>query len=124
MKLEDIKSPQDIKNLSIAELTKLSADLRQAFLKRASLHYGHVGPNLGVVELTVGFHYVFNSPIDKLVFDVSHQSYIHKMLTGRMQAYLDPAHFDDVSGYTNPDESEHDFFNIGHTSTSISLASV
>ncbi len=123
MKLEDIKSPQDIKNLSIAELTKLSADLRQAFLKRASLHYGHVGPNLGVVELTVGFHYVFNSPIDKLVFDVSHQSYIHKMLTGRMQAYLDPAHFDDVSGYTNPDESEHDFFNIGHTSTSISLAS-
>lgn len=76
-----------------------------------------------MVEMTVAMHYVFNSPVDKFTFDVSHQSYVHKMLTGRAQAFLDPAHYDDVSGYTNPKESEHDLFTVGHTSTSLSLAS-
>ena len=97
--------------------------MRKALLERASVHGGHVGPDLGFVEAAVALHTVFDSPKDKIVFDVSHQSYPHKMLTGRQQAYTDPAHYDDVSGYTNPDESEHDFFNIGHTSTSIPLAS-
>ena len=97
--------------------------MRKALLERASVHMGHVGPDLGIVEATVALHTVFDSPKDKIVYDVSHQSYPHKMLTGRMQAYTDPAHYNDVSGYTNPDESEHDFFNVGHTSTSISLAS-
>lgn len=84
---------------------------------------GHNGPNLGVVEMTVALHYVFNSPVDKFIFDVSHQSYVHKMLTGRQQAFTDPVHYDDVSGYTNPRESEHDLFTVGHTSTSLALAS-
>lgn len=91
-------------------------------MNKISQHGGHNGPNLGVVEMTVALHRVFNSPVDKLVFDISHQTYIHKMLTGRAQAFLDPAHFDDVSGYTNPKESEHDLFTVGHTSTSLALA--
>ncbi|MCJ0586854.1 1-deoxy-D-xylulose-5-phosphate synthase, partial [Enterococcus cecorum] len=93
-----------------------------ALLNKISQHGGHNGPNLGVVEMTVALHRVFNSPVDKLVFDISHQTYIHKMLTGRVQAFLDPTHFDDVSGYTNPKESEHDLFTVGHTSTSLALA--
>ena len=91
-------------------------------MNKISQHGGHNGPNLGVVEMTVALHRVFNSPVDKLVFDISHQTYIHKMLTGRAQAFLDPAHFDDVSGYTNPKEGEHDLFTVGHTSTSLALA--
>lgn len=91
-------------------------------MNKISQHGGHNGPNLGVVEMTVALHRVFNSPVDKLVFDISHQTYIHKMLTGRAQAFLDPTHFDDVSGYTNPKESEHDLFTVGHTSTSLTLA--
>lgn len=91
-------------------------------MNKISQHGGHNGPNLGVVEMTVALHRVFNSPVDKLVFDISHQTYIHKMLTGRAQAFLDPAHFDDVSGYTNPKESEHDLFTVGHTSTLLALA--
>ncbi|MFS6554878.1 1-deoxy-D-xylulose-5-phosphate synthase N-terminal domain-containing protein, partial [Parabacteroides distasonis] len=90
---------------------------------RGSIHGGHFGPNLGMVEATIALHYVFNSPEDKLVFDVSHQSYPHKMLTGRAFAYTDPERYDEVSGYSEPTESEHDHFVIGHTSTSVSLAS-
>ena len=96
--------------------------MRETLLTKVSNHGGHIGPNLGVIEMTVALHYVFNSPKDKIVFDVSHQSYPHKMLTGRKDAFLDPEKYEDVSGYSNPDESVHDFFKIGHTSTSVSLA--
>lgn len=123
MILNQINSPQDVKSLSKEELVQLAAEARQALLEKTSHHGGHNGPNFGMVEMTIALHYVFNSPVDKLIFDVSHQSYIHKMLTGRAQAFLDPVHYDDVSGYTNPKESEHDLFTIGHTSTSLALAS-
>ncbi len=122
MELEQIKSAADIRKLSLSELTDLCDKLRQAFLVKISAHGGHVGPNLGLVEATVALHYVFNTPEDKIVFDVSHQTYIHKMLTGRIMAFLDPKKYDDVSGYTNPSESPYDLFTIGHTSTSVSLA--
>lgn len=120
--LDKINSPQDLKSLSIDEMKALAQDIRDALMNRLSKHGGHFGPNFGMVEATIAMHYVFNSPVDKIVFDVSHQCYPHKMLTGRKLAYMDEAHFDDVSGYTNPEESEHDFFNVGHTSTSVSLA--
>ncbi|MDR7662844.1 1-deoxy-D-xylulose-5-phosphate synthase N-terminal domain-containing protein [Limosilactobacillus fermentum] len=94
-------------------------EARAALLQKLGVHGGHNGPNLGVVEMTVALHAVFDSPTDKIIYDVSHQSYVHKMLTGRAQAFLDPAHYDDVSGYTNPKESDDDFFSIGHTSTSL-----
>lgn len=123
MILETIQSPADLKPLSRADLHTLADEARQALLEKTSHHGGHNGPNFGMVEMTVALHYVFNSPVDKFIFDVSHQSYIHKMLTGRAQAFLDPDHYDDVSGYTNPKESEHDLFTIGHTSTSLALAS-
>ncbi|KXT70905.1 1-deoxy-D-xylulose-5-phosphate synthase [Streptococcus cristatus] len=121
--LENIQSPSDLKRLSKEELDQVVEEARQALLEKTSQHGGHNGPNFGVVEMTVALHYVFNSPIDKFIFDVSHQSYVHKMLTGRAQAFLDPDHYDDVSGYTNPKESDHDLFTVGHTSTSLSLAS-
>lgn len=120
--LARIDQPADLKQLSLPELTQLATELRQVLLNKVSHTGGHVGPNLGVVELTIAFHTIFNSPVDKVVWDVSHQSYTHKILTGRKQAWLDPAHYDDVSGYTAPEESPHDYFNIGHTSTSIALA--
>lgn len=120
--LKQIDSPQDLKKISMDELKMLAQDIRDALMNRLSKHGGHFGPNFGMVEATIAMHYVFHSPVDKFVFDVSHQTYPHKMLTGRKLAYMEEAHFDDVSGYTNPEESEHDFFNIGHTSTSVSLA--
>ena len=122
MILEKINDAKDLKQLNRAQLHTLVDEARTALLNKISQHGGHNGPNLGVVEMTVTLHRVFNSPVDKLVFDISHQTYIHKMLTGRAQAFLDPAHFDDVSGYTNPKESEHDLFTVGHTSTSLALA--
>ena len=120
--LEMIQSPTDLKQLTPEELQTVVEEARQALLTKISQHGGHNGPNLGVVELTVALHTVFDSPTDKLIFDVSHQSYVHKMLTGRSQAFTDATHFDDVSGYTNPQESDHDLFTVGHTSTSLSLA--
>lgn len=122
MVLENINSPEDVKKLSLEELNLLSGEMREALLHRLSNHGGHFGPNFGMVEATIALHYVFNSPEDKMVFDVSHQSYPHKMLTGRKEAYLDPEKYDDVSGYSEPSESAHDHFVIGHTSTSVSLA--
>lgn len=122
MILETITGPSDLNNLSLEQLNTLSGELRTALLHKLSKKGGHNGPNLGVVELTIALHRVFNSPVDKLVFDISHQTYIHKMLTGRYQAFTDEAHFEDITGYTDPGESEHDHFIIGHTSTSISLA--
>ena len=122
MYLEHISGPADVKKLSLTEMTALCSEIRTALIEKLSRHGGHCGPNFGFVEATVALHYVFDSPKDKMVFDVSHQTYPHKMLTGRAEAFLDPAHYDDVSGYSNPHESEHDHFTIGHTSTSVSLA--
>ena len=122
MYIEKIDSPKDVKRLSVGQLNGLAGEIRQALLAKLSAHGGHIGPNLGRVEAAIALHYVFDSPKDKMVYDVSHQSYVHKMLTGRNAAFLDPARYDEVSGYTNPLESEHDFFTVGHTSTSVSLA--
>ena len=122
MYIEKINGPADVKRLSAGELETLSGEVRSVLLKKLSEHGGHVGPNLGMVEATVALHYVFNSPIDKIVYDVSHQSYAHKMLTGRKASFMNVDEYDEVSGYSEPSESEHDFFVIGHTSTSVSLA--
>ena len=122
MYLESINGPEDIKKLNLEELKVLADETRAALINKISNAGGHNGPNLGMVEVTVALHYVFNSPKDKFIFDVSHQCYPHKILTGRKEAFVDEKHFNDVTGYTNPLESEHDIFTIGHTSTSISLA--
>ena len=123
MYLETITSPADIKGYGAAERKALAEEMRGALLKRASVHGGHFGPDFGIIETIIALHTVFDSPTDKIVYDVSHQCYPHKMLTGRVEAYIDEGKYDEVSGYTNPEESPHDFFNVGHTSTSISLAS-
>ena len=120
--LNGINGPSDVKKLNIEQLNILKDEIREALFNRLTKIGGHFGPNFGVVEMTIALHYVFNSPIDKFVFDVSHQSYTHKILTGRKNGYIIDECFKEDSGYTNPDESEHDFFNVGHTSTSISLA--
>lgn len=124
MLLEKIQSPKDVKVLSMPQLHELAQEIRDGILNRDSNIGGHVGPNLGIVETTIAMHYVFNCPEDKFVFDVSHQSYPHKMLTGRAFGYYDNNRFQEISGYSNPAESpEYDQFELGHTSTSISLAS-
>ena len=120
--LKSINSPEDVKKLKLEELKVLANDIRDGLFNRLTKIGGHFGPNFGIVETEIAMHYVFNSPEDKFIFDVSHQSYPHKMLTGRKAGYIDDTHFKEDSGYTNPEESEHDFFNVGHTSTSISLA--
>lgn len=120
--LKDINSPDDVKKLNMEELKVLANDIRDGLFNRLTKIGGHFGPNFGIVETEIAMHYVFNSPEDKFIFDVSHQSYPHKMLTGRKAGYIDDTHFKEDSGYTNPEESKHDFFNLGHTSTSISLA--
>ena len=122
MYLERINEPKDVKKLNTTQLKVLANEVRQALLEKLSQHGGHFGPNLGMVEAIISLHAVFDSPKDKIVFDVSHQSYVHKMLTGRKNAFLFPEHYDDITGYTTPKESVHDCFTIGHTSTSISLA--
>ncbi|EME8064452.1 1-deoxy-D-xylulose-5-phosphate synthase [Enterococcus faecium] len=119
--LDTINSPTDVKKLSVEEMKQLAEEMRQKILQKDSDVGGHVGPNLGVVELTIAFHYVFDSPKDKIVWDVSHQSYGHKLLTGRKNGF-EKGHYHEVSGYSNQHESEHDHFTVGHTSTSISLA--
>ena len=122
MYLEKINDPEDVKKLDATGRQGLVDEIRAALLSRASKHGGHFGPNFGMVEATVALHTVFDSPHDHIVYDVSHQTYPHKMLTGRKEAFTDPEHYDDVSPYTDPDETPHDLFKIGHTSTSISLA--
>lgn len=119
--LDRINSPADIKVLSPEEMNRLSGEIREAILNRVNTIGGHLGPDLGIVETTIALHYVFNSPADKIVFDVSHQIYPHKIITGRKDGFLNPAHTT-ISGYSNPSESEHDNFIIGHTSTAASLA--
>ena len=113
--LNKINEPKDLKGLSKEELEKLSKEIREILLKKLSIHGGHFGPNFGMVEAIIAMHYVFESPKDKFVFDVSHQSYPHKILTGRKDAFIYEEKYDDVTGYTNPNESEHDLFNVGHT---------
>lgn len=120
--LSRINGPEDVKKLSLGELETLSEEIREALFNRLTKIGGHFAPNFGIVEAEIAMHYVFSSPKDKFVFDVSHQSYTHKILTGRKAGYIDDARFSEDSGYTNPAESEHDLFNVGHTSTSISLA--
>ena len=120
--LDSIHSPADVHALSDRQLDDLCGEIRKTLLSYGHLHGGHIGSNLGVVELTVAMHHVFDSPHDRFVFDVSHQSYVHKMLTGRARAYTDESRFGEVTGFTNPAESEHDSFVLGHTGTSISLA--
>lgn len=122
MYIEKITKPSDVKKLKSNELNVLAEEIRTALLKKISRHGGHFGPNFGIVEATIALHYVFDSPKDKIVFDVSHQTYTHKMLTGRKDAFLYEEHYDDVTGFSNPHESEHDHFTIGHTSTAVSLA--
>ncbi len=120
--LENINCPSDVKKLSLEQLNVLSDEIRKGILNRVDKVGGHLGPDLGIVEATIALHYVFNSPVDKLVFDVSHQCYPHKMLTGRKEGFLNPTEHPEISGYSNQNESEHDHFMIGHTSTSVSLA--
>lgn len=120
--LDKVNTPDDVKKLSMAQMKDLSQDIRYAIMKRSNTIGGHLGPDLGIIEATIALHYVFNSPEDKIVFDVSHQCYPHKMLTGRKYGFLNPEKYSAVSGYTNPEESSHDFFNVGHTSTGVSLA--
>lgn len=121
MLLTQTTTPEDVKALNRAELPQLCGEIRHAILESSAAVGGHVAPNLGVVELTVALHRVFNSPTDKIVFDVSHQTYAHKALTGRAYTYIDPERYGEASGFANPDESEHDLFAMGHTSTSVSL---
>ena len=122
MYIEKINSPEDLKKLNMDECEILAEEIRKALLKKASLQGGHLASNLGVVELTMGIHYVFDVPKDKVIFDVSHQCYTHKILTGRNHAFIDPDQYKSVNGYTNPKESEYDCFRVGHTATSLSLA--
>lgn len=120
--LSTINSPEDVKKLSVSEMKLLAEDIREGILNRVNLVGGHLGPGLGIAEAVIALHYVFNSPVDKFVFDVSHQCYPHKMLTGRKEGFISPLEHGEISGYFNPNESPHDTFAIGHTSTSISLA--
>ncbi len=123
MILEKVNTPNDLKNLSLSDLNVLADEIRTVLIKKINATGGHVGPNLGFIEATIALHTVFDSPKDKIVFDVSHQCYTHKMLTGRKKYFTDSALYEDISGFTAPKESEHDYFQIGHTSTGISLAS-
>jgi len=122
MLLDSINNPSDIKGLNITELNLLAEEIRSVMLEKMSLCGGHFGPNFGFVEATIALHYIFDSPKDKFLFDVSHQCYIHKILTGRRVAFTNPEQYNTINGFTNPDESEHDFFKVGHSATSISLA--
>lgn len=120
--LKNINSPKDLKELNKEQLYTLAEEVRKAVINKVSQTGGHFGPNLGMVEATIALHYVFNSPVDKIVYDVSHQSYPHKILTGRKHGFIEKDKFDYITGYTSHVESEHDFFIVGHTSTSVSLA--
>lgn len=120
--LNKISGPKDLKKLSISEMEELAKEIRTLILEKDAAEGGHLGPDLGIVEATIAYHYVFDAPKDKIVWDVSHQTYPHKMLTGRALAWLDPDHYEDVTPYSNPDESPYDYYAVGHTSTSIALA--
>lgn len=120
--IDKVNTPEDVKKLNVSEMNKLAEEIRYYILKKVNTTGGHLGPNLGMVEATIALHYVFNSPVDKIVFDVSHQCYPHKFLTGRKEGFTNPDKYYTYTGYTAPEESEHDWFKIGHTATSVSLA--
>ena len=122
MILDKVGMPSDLKSLSVSEMKELAGEMRELIIKKVNTIGGHMAPNLGIVEATIALHYVFNSPIDKFIFDVSHQCYPHKILTGRKEGFLEENKYLKYTGYTAPQESEHDLFTIGHTSTSVSLA--
>lgn len=122
MILDKVNYPMDLKSLSVDEMNELASEIREAIITKVNTIGGHFGPNLGIVETTIAMHYVFNAPVDKFVFDVSHQCYPHKMLTGRKEGFLNSDKYTYYTGYTAPEESEYDLFKIGHTSTSVSLA--
>ena len=122
MVLEKINSPRDLKELNVKEMETLASEMREAIIKKVNTIGGHMGPNLGIVEATIALHYVFNSPIDKIIYDVAHQCYPHKILTGRKDGFTDPDKYLKYTGFTAPEESAHDIFKVGHTSTAISLA--
>ncbi len=122
MILDKVNMPKDLKKLSIAEMKELASEMRKLIINKVNAIGGHLAPNLGIVETTIALHYVFNSPVDKFVFDVSHQCYPHKILTGRKDGFINPDNYLKYTGYTAPSESEHDLFTVGHTSTSVSLA--
>ena len=122
MVLEKVNYPMDLRSLNIDEMNTLASEIREAIIKKVDTIGGHFGPNLGIVETTIAMHYVFNAPVDKFVFDVSHQCYTHKILTGRKEGFLNPDKYMYYTGYTAPEESEYDMFKVGHTSTSVSLA--
>ena len=123
MILDKINSPKDLKTLSLDEMNGLAGEIRELIIKKVNTTGGHFGPNLGIVEATIAMHYVFNAPTDKFVFDVSHQCYPHKILTGRKEGFTNPEKYHTYTGYTAPEEGEYDLFKVGHTSTSVSLAS-
>lgn len=122
MILDKINTPEDLKKLSVNEMNFLADEMRELIIKKVNTIGGHMGPNLGIIETTIAMHYVFNSPEDKFVFDVSHQCYPHKILTGRKEGFTNPDNYLKYTGYTAPEESEHDLFKVGHTSTAASLA--
>ena len=122
MILDKINTPNDLKDLTIDEMNTLADEMRELIIKKVNTTGGHMGPNLGIIEATIAMHYVFNSPVDKIVFDVSHQCYPHKILTGRKEGFTNPQEYLKYTGYTAPEESAHDIFKVGHTSTSVSLA--
>lgn len=122
MILDKVNLPCDLKCLSIDEMNLLAGEMRELIIKKVNAIGGHMAPNLGIVETTIAMHYVFNSPVDKFIFDVSHQCYPHKILTGRKDGFTVPENYLKYTGYTAPEESLHDLFKIGHTSTSVSLA--
>ena len=122
MILDKVNTPDDLKKLSIQEMNFLADEMRELIIKKVNTTGGHMGPNLGIIETTIAMHYVFNSPVDKFVFDVSHQCYPHKILTGRKEGFTNPENYLKYTGYTAPEESAHDLFKVGHTSTATSLA--
>ena len=120
MVLDKINSPNDLKNIEISEMKALAQEMREVIVKKVNTIGGHMAPNLGILEATIALHYVFESPKDKIIYDVSHQCYPHKILTGRKDGFTNPENYLKYTGYTAPEECEHDLFKIGHTSTSIS----
>ena len=122
MILDRINEPKDLKTLTVAEMKDLASEIREAIINKVNTIGGHMGPNLGIVETTIAMHYVFDSPVDKIVYDVAHQCYPHKILTGRKDGFLDKNQYLKYTGFTAPEESAHDLFKVGHTSTAVSLA--
>lgn len=120
--LENINSPEDIKKLDVPELEQLCSEVRSYMIECCSVNPGHLGSSLGAVELIVGLHKVYDTPKDKIIFDVGHQAYAHKILTGRRDAFRSNRRKDGISGFPRMDESPFDAFGVGHSSTSISAA--